>query len=346
MTLRRLGRTDLQVPALCLGTMTWGRQNTVEEAFAQMDLAMDHGLFFWDTAEMYSAPPTAATHGRTEEIIGEWFARTGRRNEVLLASKVIGNGDGIDYLRGGKARADRRNIEQAVEDSLRRLRTDHIDLYQLHWPDRKSDRFGRQVPYPVAEPDEVPIEETLAVFADLIKAGKVRHVGVSNETPWGTMRYILAAERLGLPRIASIQNPYNLLNRSFEMGLSEVAVREDVSMLAYSPLAAGTLAGKYLNGAIPAGTRRAIDHRKSRYDHPRGDAATKEYLAIAQAHGLDPSAMAIAFVATRPFVTSTIIGATSLDHLRVAIDAGHLTLSADVLAALDAVHAGNPNPCL
>lgn len=346
MTLRRLGRTDLQVPALCLGTMTWGRQNTPEEAFAQMDMALDHGLFFWDTAEMYSAPPIAATHGRTEEIIGEWFARTGRRNDVLLASKVIGNGDGYDYIRGGKARADRHNIEQAVEDSLKRLRTDHIDLYQLHWPDRKSDRFGRQVHYPAATADEVPIEETLSVFADLIRAGKVRHVGVSNETPWGTMRYVMAADRLGLPRIASIQNPYNLLNRSFEMGLSEVSVREEVSMLAYSPLAAGTLAGKYLDGAIPAGTRRAIDHRKSRYDHPRGEAATRDYLAIAHAHGLDPAAMAIAFVATRPFVTSTIIGATSLDHLRVAIDAGTLTLPPEVLTALDEVHAGNPNPCL
>ncbi|MFV3129243.1 aldo/keto reductase [Niveispirillum sp. KHB5.9] len=346
MTLRRLGRTDLSVPSLCLGTMTWGRQNSPEEAFAQMDMALDHGLFFWDTAEMYSAPPTPATYGRTEEIIGDWFARTGRRNEVLLASKVVGDGSGMDYLRGGKARADAKNIAAAVDASLRRLRTDHIDLYQLHWPDRQADRFGRAVANPSAQPGEVAIEETLAAFADLIKAGKVRHVGVSNETPWGTMRYVAAADHLGLPRIASIQNPYSLLNRSFEMGLSEVALREDVSMLAYSPLAAGTLTGKYLDGAMPANARRAFDHRKSRYDLPRGDAATRDYLAVAAAHGLDPAAMAIAFVVSRPFVTSTIIGATTMDHLRIAIEAGALTLSDAVLADLDAVHAANPNPCL
>jgi aryl-alcohol dehydrogenase-like predicted oxidoreductase len=345
MTLRRLGRTDLMVPTLCLGTMTWGRQNTAEEGFAQMDMALDHGLFFWDTAEMYSAPPTPATYGRTEEIIGEWFTRTGRRNEVLLASKVVGDGSGMDYLRGGNARADRANIVAAVEASLKRLRTDHIDLYQLHWPDRQADRFGRTVAHPAAQPGEVPIEETLSVFADLIKVGKVRHVGVSNETPWGTMRYVAAADHLGLPRIASIQNPYSLLNRTFEMGLSEVALREDVSMLAYSPLAAGTLTGKYLDGALPAGSRRAVDHRVSRYAQPRGDAATREYLSIAQAYGLDPAAMAIAFVVSRSFVTSTIIGATTMEHLKVAIDAGTLTLSGDVLAALDGVHAANPNPC-
>ncbi|MFV3073905.1 aldo/keto reductase [Niveispirillum fermenti] len=347
MTLRRLGRTDLSVPALCLGTMTWGRQNTEAEGFAQMDMALDHGLFFWDTAEMYAAPPSPEGYGRTEEIIGNWFARTGRRNDVLLASKVIGNADGgFAYVRGGGARADRANIEAAVEASLRRLRTDHIDLYQLHWPDRNADRFGRTITNPATGPDEVPIEETLAVFADLVQAGKVRHVGISNETAWGTMRYVAAADRLGLPRIASIQNPYNLLNRSFEMGLSEVALREDVSLLAYSPLAAGTLTGKYLDGAIPAGTRRAIDNRRSRYDTARGDTATRDYLAIARAHGLDPAAMAIAYVVSRPFVTSTIIGATSLDQLRIAIDGGAMTLPPEVLTALEAVHAANPNPCL
>lgn len=343
--LRRIGRTDLNVPALCLGTMTWGRQNSQEEGFAQMDMALDHGLFFWDTAEMYSAPPTAATCGRTEEIIGEWFTRTGRRNDVLLASKVIGDGAGFDYLRGGVSHPDRQNIIAAVEGSLKRLRTDHIDLYQLHWPDRPSERFGRSVRDYSAQPGEVAIEETLAVFADLIKDGKVRHVGISNETPWGTMRYVAAADHRGLPRIASIQNPYNLLNRSFEAGLAEVAVREDVSMLAYSPLAGGSLTGKYLDGAVPAGSRRAVDHRFSRYATPRGDEATRQYVAIAREHGLDPAEMAIAFVVSRPFVTSTIIGATSTDHLKTAIKGGALTLSAEVLAALDAVQATIPNPC-
>lgn len=347
MQQHRLGRTGLIVPALCLGTMTWGRQNTEAEGFAQMDMALDHGLSFWDTAEMYAAPPTPESFGRTESIIGNWFASTGRRSEIFLASKVIGNADGgFAHVRGGGARANRAHIVAAVEASLHRLRTDHIDLYQLHWPDRKSDRFGRQVANPAAEADEVPIEETQSVFADLIKAGKIGHVGVSNETPWGVMRYLMAAETLGLPRIASIQNPYSLLNRSFEMGLAEMCLREDVAMLAYSPLGAGSLTGKYLRGAVPAGSRRAVDHRVSRYDTPRADAAVEAYLAIAAAHGLNPAAMAIAYVVSRPFVASTIIGATSTDQLRIAIDAASLTLSAEVLAALDAVHQGNPNPCL
>lgn len=346
MEKRRLGRTDLMVPVICLGTMTWGRQNSEAEGFAQMEMALEHGLSFWDTAEMYSAPPMAETSGRTEEIIGNWFARTGRRNDVVLATKVIGNADGgFAYLRDGKARADRANITAAIEASLKRLRTDHIDLYQLHWPDRTAERFGRVVENPAADPGEVPIEETLMVLSDLVRQGKVRHIGVSNETAWGTMRYVMAAERLGLERIISIQNPYSLLNRGFEGGLAEVSLREQVGLLAYSPLAAGTLTGKYLNGAVPAGTRRSLDSRKSRYDNPRGEAATVAYLDIARRHGLDPAQMAIAFTLTRSFVASSIIGATSLEHLRIAIAAADVTLSPDVLAELDQVQAANPNPC-
>lgn len=344
---RRLGRTDLSVPVICLGTMTWGNQNSEAEGHAQMDLALDHGLTFWDTAEMYAAPPAAETYGRTEEIIGAWFARNGRRQDIVLASKVIGNADGgFPYVRGGGARADRANILAAVEASLKRLGTDYIDLYQLHWPDRTADRFGRTIANPVAATDEVAIEETLGVFDDLVRQGKIRHVGISNETAWGTMRYVLAAEKMGLTRIVSIQNPYSLLNRSFEMGLAEVAVREDVGLLAYSPLAAGTLTGKYLDGAMPAGSRRAIDGRKSRYDKPGADPAVKAYLDIARRHGLDPAQMAIAFTIARPFTTSSIIGATSLEQLSIAIGAADLVLSDDVMVELDAVHAANPNPCL
>jgi len=343
---RKLGRTDLMVPSICLGTMTWGRQNSEADGFAQMDLALDHGLTFWDTAEMYAAPPTPETYGRTEEIIGNWFSRTGRRKDVVLASKVIGNADGgFPYVRLGRARADRANINAALDASLKRLRTDYLDLYQLHWPDRKAERFGRTVEHPVADPDEVPIEETLAALSDLVRQGKVRHIGLSNETPWGLMRFIMATERLGLERVVSIQNPYSLLNRSFESGLAEVAVREDVGLLAYSPLAGGTLTGKYLNGAVPPGSRRSIDNRRSRYDNPRGDAATHAYLEIARRHALDPAQMAIAFTLSKRFVTSSIIGATSIDQLRIAIGAGDITLSAEVLAELDQVQAANPNPC-
>lgn len=347
MEQRRLGRTDLFVPVICLGTMTWGNQNSAAEGHAQMDLAFDQGVTFWDTAEMYAAPPAPETYGRTEEIIGAWLASRGRRHDIVLASKVIGNADGgFPYIRCGKARADRANINAALEASLKRLGTDYLDLYQLHWPDRKADRFGRIVANPAAEADEVAIEETLGALDELVRQGKVRHIGISNETAWGTMRFVMAAERLGLSRIVSIQNPYNLLNRSFETGLAEVAVREDVGLLAYSPLAAGTLTGKYLDGALPPGSRRAIDGRKSRYDTPRADRAVRAYLEIARRHGLDPAQMAIAFTIARPFTTSSIIGATSLDQLRLAIGAGTLVLSDAVLAELDAVHADSPNPCL
>jgi len=345
MEKRRLGRTDIHLPAICLGTMTWGGQNTEPEGFAQMDLALDRGVTFWDTAEMYAVPPTADTYGRTETIIGNWFASRGRRDEVFLATKAIGQSPGgFGWVRGGTARLDRANLVRAVEDSLRRLRTDRIDLYQLHWPDRRADRFGRRAD-DMPEAAETPIAETLHALADLVTAGKIRHVGVSNETPWGVMTYLREAERLNLPRIVSIQNPYNLLNRTFEDGLAEIALREDVGLLAYSPLGGGTLTGKYLGGRLPAGSRRAIDPRKSRYDTPRAEAATAAYLDIARRHGLDPAQMALAWVHRQPFVTATIIGATSLDQLRTDLDAFDLVLPPEVLEAIDRVHAMNPNPC-
>lgn len=346
MEMRPLGRTGLTVTACCLGTMTWGVQNTEGEGHAQMDLAFDRGVTFWDTAEMYAIPPTAESYGRTEQIIGSWFASRGRRDRVVLASKVIGRANGsFPWVRGGGAKLDRANITQALEDSLRRLRTDTIDLYQLHWPDRRTNRFGGRGADFRPAADEVPVEETLAVLGDLVKAGKIRHVGLSNETPWGAMAFVRAAESLGLPRVVTIQNAYNLLNRTFEDGLAEVALREDVGLLAYAPLGAGTLTGKYLDGAMPEGSRRAIDFRKSRYATPRADAATKAYVHIARRHGLDPARMAIAFVKRQPFVTATIIGATSLAQLENDLAGFDLDLPDAVYEEIEAVHAANPNPC-
>ncbi len=346
MQYRPLGRTGLSVSAIGLGTMTWGRQNTEAEGHAQMDAALDRGINFWDTAEMYAIPPTADTYGKTEAVIGSWFQSRGKRDRVILASKIIGApAGGFGWVREGKSRLDRVNLFAAVEASLSRLKTDYIDLYQIHWPDRVTNRFGVRTYRHKPEQDGVPIEETLAALAELVRAGKIRHVGLSNESPWGVMRWLRAAEMAGLPRVASIQNAYNLLNRTFENGLSEVALREDVGLLAYSPLGAGTLTGKYLNGAIPPGSRRALDHRPSRYATVNADAATEAYLDIARRHGLAPNQMAIAFTLQQPFVTSSLIGATTMETLISNIDSIDVTLSPEVMAEIDAVHNRMPDPC-
>lgn len=344
MERRRLGRTDLHVTAFCLGTMTWGGQNTQAEGHAQMDYALDRGIDFFDTAEMYAVPPSAETYGRTEEIIGTWFQSRKNRDRIVLASKILGPGAQA-HVRDGKQRLDRKNIVRAVEDSLKRLKTDYIDLYQTHWPDRNVNSFGK-LDYRHDDGEAMtPPEETLAALADLVRDGKIRHVGLSNDTPWGMMSFLRLAESAGLPRIVSIQNPYSLLNRSFEIGLAECAVREDCGLLAYSPLAGGTLSGKYLDGAMPAGSRRATDPRRSRYDNPRGDDATRRYVDLARSRGLDPAQMALAFVRDRPFVTSTIIGATTMEQLKADIDAWDLTLPPEVVEGIEAIHGGNPNPC-
>ena len=340
-----LGRTGLAVSRICLGTMTWGQQNSEAEGHAQMDYALDHGINFFDTAEMYAVPPRAETYGRTEEIIGSWFTARGTRDRVILATKVNGPGTNMPYIRDGDPRLDRRHIAQAVEDSLRRLRTDYIDLYQLHWPDRSTNTFGRLDFYPQPEERVTPPEESLEALDEQVKAGRIRHVGLSNETPWGVMTFLKLAETRGLPRVQSVQNPYNLLNRSFAVGLAECAVREDCGLLAYSPLAGGTLTGKYLDGEIPPGTRRAIDSRRSRYDRPRGIEATGAYVDIARRHGLDPAQMAIAFALRRPYLTSAIIGATSMEQLSANVAANDLALTDEVVREIEAVHQGNPNPC-
>jgi aryl-alcohol dehydrogenase-like predicted oxidoreductase len=324
--------------------MTFGEQNTEAEAHAQLDRALAAGINFVDTAEMYPVPPRAETQGRTEAYIGRWLAERGGRDRLVLATKVAGPGDWVSYLRPGEVRLDRANIEAALEASLRRLRTDYVDLYQLHWPDRETNFFGRLGYQHNPEDRSVPLAETLEVLADLVRAGKVRHVGVSNETPWGLMRFLALAEQRGLPRMVSIQNPYSLLNRSFEVGLAEVALREQCGLLAYSPLAFGVLSGKYLGGVQPPGARLTLFERFNRYSNPEAQRAAADYVALARRHGLDPAQMALAYVTSRPFVTSTIIGATTLEQLDADIAGCLLELPAEVVAEIEAIHTRQPNP--
>lgn len=345
MQYRPLGRTGLSVSAIGLGTMTWGSQNTEAEGHAQMDYALDHGVNFWDTAEMYAVPPNAETYGRTEEIIGTWFATRGGRDRVILASKIIGAPNGFTWVRGGTSHLDRANILAGVEASLRRLKTDYLDLYQIHWPDRVTARFGKRTYSHLPEQDGVAIDETLAVLDEVVRSGKVRHIGLSNETPWGVMRYLAASQARGQVRVASIQNAYNLLNRTFESGLSEVALREDVGLLAYSPLGGGTLSGKYLDGGLPVGSRRHYDPRPSRYHTVNAEEATRAYIGIAERHSLSPTQMALAFTLHQPFVTSTLIGATTMETLASNIAAIDVRLSDEVLAEINAVHNRLPDPC-
>lgn len=348
MQYRTLGRTDIKVSLICLGTMTWGSQNTEAEAHEQLDYAISQGVNFIDTAEGYPVTPVAAdTQFLTETYIGNWLARRSRRDDLVLATKVSGpSRDPIRKFRGGNHRLDRRNIELAVEDSLKRLQTDYIDLYQVHWPDRPVPAFGRRGIGAIEDSaDTVPIEETLGALADLVTAGKIRQFGVSNETPWGVSEYLRLSREQGLPRPASIQNPYNLLNRLFENGLSEFALREDVGLLAYSPLGGGNLSGKYLGGIVPSNSRRAVARQFARYDLPGQPVASARYVAVAHAFGLDPAQMALAFVNSRSFVTANIIGATSMDQLRMNIGSIDITLTDDVIAAIDAVHREIPDPC-
>jgi len=344
MQQRRLGTTDLKVSALCLGTMTFGEQNTEGQAHAQLDRALEAGINFIDTAEMYPVPPQAETQGRTEQYIGSWLAARGGRDRIILATKVAGPAAWLSYLRSGKTRLDRPNIEAAIEASLRRLRTDYIDLYQLHWPDRHTNYFG-QLGYRHADEDRsTPLLETLGVLGDLVAAGKVRHVGLSNETPWGTMRALQLAEAQGLPRPQSIQNPYNLLNRTFEIGLAEISLREQCGLLAYSPMAFGVLSGKYLGGARPAGSRLTLFERFDRYSNPQAESAAARYVALARRHGLDPAQMALAWVTSRPFVTSNIIGATTMEQLEADLGSLDLELSDEVIGEIEAIHIQQPSP--
>jgi len=344
MQYHRLGRTDLKVSRLCLGTMTWCEQNSEAEAHAQLDTAMDAGINFIDTAEMYPVPPRAETYGLTERYIGSWLKQRGNRNQVILATKVMSRSDDLNYVRGGNNRLNREHIEAALEASLERLQTDYIDLYQLHWPDRRSNYFG-QLGYRHDPQDlPTPIEVTLRVLADQVAAGKVRYIGLSNETPWGVMTFLRLAEQFDLPRVVSIQNPYSLLNRSFEIGLAEIAHREDVSLLAYSPLGFGTLSGKYLDGLHPDGARLTLFNRFRRYTDDQAIHATHAYVELARKNDLDPAQMALAYVNSRPFLTSTIIGVTTLAQLQDNIASIDLQLANDVIAGIETIHRRFPNP--
>lgn len=345
---RTLGSTPIKVSPIALGTMTWGQQNSEADGHAQLDAALDHGINFVDTAEWYSIPPKAETQGATERIIGSWLKSRGKRDRIVLASKVVGRSD-VTYLRPGGTRLDRANIVAALEGSLRRLGTDYLDLYQLHWPDRAVPLFGRGHTARGrggADGPDVPVEETLEVLGDLVTAGKVRHVGLSNETAWGVHRFLSAAAAGRGPRVVSIQNAYNLLNRVFEDGLAEFAEREKVGLLAYSPLAQGYLTGKYQRGARPAGTRTTLFERGQRYQKPGAEGAIDAYLAVAADVGLTPVQLAQAWVVSRPFVTASIIGATSVAQLEDDIAAARTPITPEIEARVNAVYQlhGSPAP--
>ncbi|WP_455202922.1 NADP(H)-dependent aldo-keto reductase [Kaarinaea lacus] len=344
MEYRQLGRTDLKVSAICLGTMTWGEQNTEADAHAQLDMAVAAGVNFIDTAEMYPVPPRQETYTLTEQYIGNWLQQRNNRDEIILATKIAGRADWLPYVRQGKNCFNRENLEAALDASLKRLQTDYIDLYQLHWPDRKTNFFGRLGFEYDPDDDPVAIEETLQVLGDIAKSGKVRYFGLSNETPWGVMRFLHLADTMNLPRMVSVQNPYNLLNRSYEVGLSEISHREDCGLLAYSPLAFGMLSGKYLHGAKPEGARLTLFERFDRYSNPRALRATQQYVNIAEEFELDPAQMALAYVTSRPFVTANIIGATDLEQLKSNLDSEQLQLPTQVLEKIEAVHTEIPNP--
>jgi len=338
MHYHRIPHSTLEVSTLGLGTMTFGEQNSEADAHAQLDYALSGGINLIDTAEMYPVPPRPETQGLTEQYIGSWLAARGNRDKVILASKVSGPIRGADAsIRPGQA-LDRKNIRSALDASLKRLNTDYLDLYQLHWPQRQTNCFGKLNYEYTDSAATVTLLETLEALTEQVRAGKIRYIGVSNETPWGVMRYLQLAEKHELPRIVSIQNPYSLLNRSFEVGLAEISQHEGVELLAYSSLAFGTLSGKYLNGAQPAGARNTLFSRFKRYSSEQSVGAITEYVALAKQHGLDPSQMALAFVRQQPFVASTLLGATTLEQLKINIDSYDVTLNEEVMEGLEAIH--------
>jgi len=343
---RRLGRTDLNVSLICLGTMTWGQQNTEADGHAQMDYAFDKGINFFDTAELYSIPPRPETQGSTERIIGSWFKARGTRDKVILATKVVGRTDNTWFRDdGSKGELSRAQVEEAVNKSLKRLGTDYIDLYQIHWPDRPMPWGSNPTIFRHQEGESHPISETVEIMTDLVKAGKIRHFGLSNESAWGTMSFLKHADAKGLARVQSVQNAYNLLNRTYEVALAEVTMQENVSLLAYSPLGQGYLTGKYLDGARPAGTRTTLFGRGQRYENPTAEAAIRKYIALAREFGLDPAQMALAFVNSRPFLTSNIIGATSMEQLKTDIASIDVTITPELEERINAIHVEHCNPC-
>ena len=343
MNYKTLGNTELKVSTICLGTMTWGEQNTEYQAFEQMDYALENGVNFWDTAELYSVPPKKDTYGLTEKIIGNWFTKSKKRSEIILASKVAG--PSRDYLRNGENSFVGKNLEDALHNSLKRLKTDYIDLYQLHWPERNVNNFGR-LGYTHKESEWNKLEDILVDLKKYIDQGKIRYIGLSNETPWGVMNFMQLSKIKGLPRMMSIQNPYSLLNRSYEVGLAEVSIRENIGCLSYSPLASGYLSGKYRNGVLPEGSRIKRDYEFwGRYRKPQSENAIEEYFKISKKHNIDMSQMSIKFCEIQDFMTSVIIGATTMEQLKTNIESVKVNLSKDVINEINAIQKIYPNPC-
>lgn len=346
MKYRKLGNTEVEVPVICLGTMTWGQQNTEAEAHEQLNYAIDErGLTFIDTAEIYPIPPTGELQGTTERYVGSWLKNRTDREALFVASKVSPAGLISTRDIGDRPRLDKKSIRDAIDGTLARLQTDYVDLYQIHWPERKTNFFGARNYVHDDDDDSTTIRETLEALEELIKAGKVRHVGVSNETAWGVNEYLRLAREENLPRIVTIQNQYSLTNRTFEIGLSEISIKEQVGLLAYSALNMGVLTGKYLDGAKPAGARFTETMRNSeRYNSPQAQLPVEKYVALAKKYDLDPAQMALAFVVAQRFTTSVIIGATKLEQLKVCIDAAELELSTDLLSDIQAVYEEHPDP--
>ncbi len=350
MKYRKLGNTDVNVSVICLGTMTFGEQNSQQEGFDQMDYAFDRGVNFFDTAELYAVMPRKETYGKTEEIIGNWLKEKKNRSKIILASKIASKSDGLNWIRGGSKTLgfDKKNINLAIDESLKRLKTDYIDLYQLHWPERKVPMFGQlDFKYDPNDKDWTTLEEVLFNLNQLTKAGKIRYVGLSNETPWGMLKFLQIAKEKNFPRMMSIQNVYNLVNRVFDIACSEVAIREQCGLLAYSPLAGGRLSGKYIGNKKPNNARYTLwPSRFNRHHTKRGEIAIEKYFSIANKYNIAPSTFANAFVNNRPFVTSNIIGATTIDQLKENIDSIDIDLSEEMLKEINDVHLSDPNPCV
>ena len=344
MNYKKLGNTDLKVSTICLGTMTWGEQNSQDEGFHQMDYAIDQGVNFWDTAELYSIPPKEETFGHTEIIIGNWFKKSKKRKDVILATKVCG--PMRSYVRGGGNQYGKKNLTDAIEGSLKRLQTDYIDLYQLHWPERNTNMFGTLGYKHSDDENWNKFEEILESLQKFIEAGKIRYIGLSNETPWGVNKFLEISKEKKLPRMMSIQNPYNLLNRSYEVGLAEISVRDKIGLLAYSPLAIGHLTGKYRNNKKPKKSR--LDHDDNfwtRYNKPNRENAVEEYYQISKKYNLDMAQMSLKFCEIQPFVTSVIIGATTMQQLKTNIESVNVNLSEEILKNINNVQKLYPNPC-
>ncbi len=345
MNYKKLGSTDVDVSTICLGTMTWGEQNSKADGFEQMDYAIDNGVNFWDTAEIYAIPMREETYGETENIIGEWFKKTKKRDKVILATKVSGP-TSKEYIRGGGCSYDEKSMSEALEKSLKRMQTDYIDLYQLHWPERNTNFFGKQgYEHDSNEKNWIAFEEILENLKKFVDAGKIRYVGLSNETAWGLAKCLELSKLKNLPKMMAVQNPYNLLNRTYEVGLAEISVREQSGLLAYSPLAFGYLTGKYRNNNMPKGSRIDLFKDFTRYNNENSIKAIEEYYKISQKFNLDFAQMSIKFCEIQPFVTSVIIGATTMQQLKTNVESVNVKLNNEIINEINEVQKIYPNPC-